>query len=214
MKQRKKTPLTTKSREGFTLLEILIVVLIVGFLAMLAVMNFGSIRKSAQLSFTIDAAENLFNSTRDNARFGKGLIDGKSVCWGLSIDTTKPREEQIKQFTTKYLRGDSSCDLSKEPDQFNRTDLLKEEKIKLHKIAADKDQNPEQLILLFKPPKAEIAIYDKFGVGASAQTKIKSLNFSFGFETDTEETQWETLQFNVFSGEVKKLNPNETNNQN
>jgi len=198
----------TNKRKAFTLLEMLIVVFIIGFLATLTLISFNSIRKTAQLNLAIDSVNNIFNSTRNGARYGKEEIENKSSCWGLWIKKDESRQTQIRQFTSKYNKGNDSCEIEKEPTEFKNNNLFKEEKIELKSITkkeGNKETETEELVIMFKPPKAEIEIYNGFRNGEQKQTKIKSIHLSFGFENNEEKENWKTLKFNAFSGEVKEI---------
>ena len=80
------------SSPGFTLIEILIVIVIIGMLAFIAVSSFGSARKSARLDVAVDSLISLVKEQEGKARTGRvaGGSPDQISCYGVEISTTSP----------------------------------------------------------------------------------------------------------------------------
>ncbi len=191
-------------RKAFTLLEILIVIGIIALLSVLAVSNFGAIRQSAQISFSIDTVENLINRTRDGGAFGKNIStnDNKSTCWILKFSTDEQPDQKIQQLTAPYKRSTNSCDLQSTTVQNSAP--LKDTNTQLFKITTDEnDTEKKQIIIMFKPPHAEIEIKDS--LNSLTTISPKTIELYLGFENDSDKPEeWEKLQFQTLTGETTK----------
>lgn len=81
-------------RKGFTLVEMLIVISIVGILATVAIGEYSRFRKTSVLDLTTDGVVSALNEARDQSKWGKvGGGEGADVssakCYGLEFSTDK-----------------------------------------------------------------------------------------------------------------------------
>ncbi len=80
-------------KKGFTLIEMLIVLVIIGLLAAMAVSSFGSARKRARLNIAVDSIASMIKQQQGKAKTGRQTADGssgQSSCYGMVFQKTAP----------------------------------------------------------------------------------------------------------------------------
>ncbi len=117
----------TMKKSGFTLVEIMIVVLIIGLLAAIAVPNFVKARKSAQRNACIDnlrQIEGAIEQVRMNGEtpstanvYGaENFIKTKPQCPSTKADYTIPTDDSRPVCPNPSVNGTDETDLHKLPD--------------------------------------------------------------------------------------------------
>jgi prepilin-type N-terminal cleavage/methylation domain-containing protein len=154
--------------QGFTLLEMLVVIFIIGLIATIAILNYTQIRRETSQKLITDEIISLFNQTRDNSRFGRTTGDKKNPsiqCWHLKFEQSK-----ITQQSSKFT--DQRCETT--PLTIHRTIDLNRENME---VKAQKE-----ITLRFTPPKGTISGIDKneatieIGFKNSEETKSLKIN--------------------------------------
>lgn len=75
--------LVFNNKKGFTLVELLIVISIIGILSVLAIGAYTEYRKLALLDLNADGIVSQFYQLRDNAIHGVGSVDDSAKCYGM-----------------------------------------------------------------------------------------------------------------------------------
>lgn len=158
-------PVTTNSsalkvKGGFTLIEVLIVVIIVGLLAVLAVGSFGTARKKARLDVGVDAMVSILKEQRTKAQTGRQITSGdeaKTLCYGVIFQKTAPYFQTV-EMPYRAIANDGSakadyCDATTAQPvlvtQGVTSDVLVQD-VKLGNGSVDK------VVVMFKPPHGSV----------------------------------------------------------
>ncbi|KGN02262.1 hypothetical protein Z969_06375 [Clostridium novyi A str. 4570] len=89
-----KYPGKTKKKKGFTLIELIIVIAILGILALIAIPKFGSAQKDAKIKADIATGKTIADTTA--ALIAKGDITGDQKDIALTKPEDKPTEDSKK----------------------------------------------------------------------------------------------------------------------
>jgi len=153
-------------RPGFTLIEMLIVIVIVGILALMAISSFGSARQHARLDVAVDSIISTIKEQQGNAKNGRQTLTGatgggsspqqQSSCYGVVIQKTAPYFQTV---TMPYVAvsADSPdadfCDTQKAVSI--PVDMAAD--VQVDMITQGSQANlVDQLAVLFKPPFAAV----------------------------------------------------------
>lgn len=204
-----------RSKGGFTLIEMLIVIVIIGLLAMIAVSSFGSARKQARLDIALETIMSMMKEQQGKAKTGRQVVDassgGQTLCYGLVFQKVAP---YVQSITVPYraIANDNTkkadyCDAS--TTQPVLKDLVVSEDVVLHTI--QQGSNPvEKLVLLYKPPFGSVLevneieeITEAYGVPAGNKNPVQ-LFFNQG-STDPQDQRG--ITYDAFSGTVRKILP-------
>ncbi len=162
---------------GFTLLEMLLVVAIVGILAVVAIGNFGGITRSVKLDLATDNIVSLIKLQQGKASGGvseNGDKEGGIYCYGIkfrkvaSADGGKQVENQVQLAKVPYLRVGTDradvCDFQSvdESAYLGPANFDSSSDVELTAIRAG-DQDAGELYLLFKPPFAKATVRGEGG---------------------------------------------------
>jgi prepilin-type N-terminal cleavage/methylation domain-containing protein len=143
-----------KSCKGFTLIEMLLVITIIGMLAVIAITSFGSMTKSAKLDIAGDLLVSLIKQQQGLAKSGKTeIVDGKqgTFCYGVRFEKSS-KGGSVSTFKTPYVRLDKNTGVAEscgKPDQFIPFTAASDFKIEAISYKAVDKENIE---LSFKPP--------------------------------------------------------------
>lgn len=195
-------------RHGFTLLELLIVILIVGMLAVLAVMNYTGVRKGAQLNFAVDSFINLVSQTRDGARLGKTIEvkdQLKAICSGLEFVPTNVDGVDVftvTQFKSNYQRNIDSCI---EPRIDLSSQVFGELPVNVRGIALERSGKVNsQIVILFKPPRGKAILMNSWN-DQNPRVDQESLIFDLGFNDELAESALQKVRFNNVTTQTNKF---------
>lgn len=149
----------SKNRSGFTLIEMLIVVSIVGIIAVLAVSSYGNTQRQARLSLTVDSLITSFQEQMGKAKNGQraGTVgDGSErgfYCFGLQISKEKPL---LQYLSAPYIVADQqnadycSGDIAYIP--FEDFENLGIQEIQVDETTLD------SVTVFFKPPSGKAVV--------------------------------------------------------
>ena len=170
----------THRRSGFTLIEILIVIVIVGLLAALAVSSFGVARQHARLDIAADTLVSVFKQQQDQARVGRQLSGSEhSSCYGIVFNTDDSAPPAIQTVVVPYQpastnsanRNADYCDTNSDTTQ--RTAIAEDIVVKSFSAGTQDLTNRSNLVVFFKPPFATPVIaYDLVGISEPSSDPV------------------------------------------
>ena len=158
----KKNSQSVKKFPAFTLIEMLIVIVIIGLLATLAVSSFGSARKRARLDIAVDSMMSTFKEQQGKAKSGRQNDNDKSSCYGVFFQKTQ--KPYVQSVIIPYVSvppvGDNSpyadyCDTQSVTVSPQLVPLEVADDVILENIQRN-NQSVESLLVLFKPPFGKI----------------------------------------------------------
>ena len=85
---------------GFTLIEMIIVIVIIGILAGLAMDSFGKAQKQARFNIALDSVMSTIKQQQGKAKTGRQVVGGAAQCYGVFFQKTKPF---IQMVTVPYV---------------------------------------------------------------------------------------------------------------
>lgn len=149
-------------RNGFTLVEMLIVVFIVGLLAIMSIGSYTHYRKGALLNLAADNLISTLYQARQEVKSGKTDVgsngDEIATCRGLSLSVTSEESGGVLVAKTEFV-SKKSFDGLKWVSQGCTNDSLIESAIALDDLVRVKSIEPAgSYILLFEPPEGEFVI--------------------------------------------------------
>ncbi|MBU1445650.1 type II secretion system GspH family protein [Patescibacteria group bacterium] len=196
-----------KKNKGFTLIEILIVLSIIGIVVLLGVSSYGTVRRRVNLDIATNTAVALVNEARDKARVGYFESDGGSVCFGFKLQTNG----FVEVFQTKYdrLQESKKCSRLEQDMKFLKKAENDESIITVKNIEKFGDEIDE-ILVYFTPPYGEVEI-DDMHISSEAESVIK---FLIGYNDSENDVDNKEIVFNVLTGNTyKQKYLNEENSQ-
>ena len=184
-------------RSGFTLIEMLIVITIVGLLSMMAVGSYTHYRKSSLVDLAADNIVSTLYKARDEVRFGKDLagLEDQAVCRGVKLVVEEGVKEISSVFSGQKVWNGSSESWSKGSCSGNYVDSLIDMD-DLVVVSEVENSDMGECVFLYEPPNGEVS-----GLSSCGQVILK-----YG---EASEGQFERmLDFNSSNGIVNITNPN------
>ncbi|GEM_PF-4011829 len=179
---------TKRARVGFTLVEMLVVLTIIGIIAFFAVASYSAARKQAKLDLAADSLVSAFNEQTQNVKGGRddartsaqnqsmtsqaGSI--RNFCFGLHLQKQAPF---VQNFASPYVSASGQeadlCDILHQ--NLTRFDLF--EDLKIGDLTID-GTAVESLDVIFKPPFAKVLARS----GDGPMRKFLKIIFSIAFQ--------------------------------
>lgn len=147
-----------KTRQAFTLIEVLVVITIIGVLTSILVLNFQGVKEKQEIALLADKSLALMQQAKADVRSGKVMLDGAGDAIYLCEGALFTLGEQPQFVTTSYL-GSEECDFAS---------LLFEDyglnsgSASVGSIEVD-GQEPEVILALFVPPSGALMLYSEDG---------------------------------------------------
>ncbi len=195
--------LPRRVKAGFTLLEMLIVISIVGVIAGIAVGSYGSIRQQAKLDIATDSFVSAFHEQFQKTRSGKSVTGGSSSsdfsssCFGLKIALEAP---YLEYRSTPYVSADTLradvCDPLKvvsQPYDFMEEVVVKNIEVELQGLPSA----PQSTEVFFKPPLAKAVLLSE-----QSYPKPFTVTVTLGV-ANVPSTR--TVQFDSLTGVARKI---------
>ena len=94
-----------KRKEGFTLIEVIIVIAIIAILASIAIPKFGDVRKNANMNADISNAKQIQAAVALAITGGKTSTDTGTFVWGEDNTTGSLKGEAYKQLQNENIKS-------------------------------------------------------------------------------------------------------------
>ena len=180
-------------RGGFTLIEMLIVVAIVGILAITSIAAFTSYRNSSLLDVSADNIISTFYQQRDEVRLGKISGSEGALCKGLAVDADSVR------IVSAPFAGQKSFDSESQRWIYKGCDMgeLTYEDLNLDDLVSVAEIKPAGTYeLLFMPPEGEF-VASGGGFGDEVEVILQ-------YGDDANATYQRMVSINLKSGNANK----------
>jgi|GEM_PF-5251056 len=157
----------SKSQKGFTLIEILVVITIVGLIILTALYTLG--RSSQQVRLQMGVEQVASNLRFDQTQVKSGhLAASGTVCRGYTF-TSGSGGSSYDPVSTQYIAGECHiAGISSSPSLFYSTG------VELSQIDSDNGVEPE-LTILFEPPHGEVLFVD----ASDNELNVSSVDLTF-----------------------------------
>jgi len=170
-----------KPRSGFTLIEMLIVISIIGILATMSIGSYQKTRQSADVNIQID-------NFIDELRILKSKAsNSNTTCYGMLITKTEIKNIQ-SNYVNPYTKCGNTIQVSDSSIKLNRNQILRDQQV----------QPLEQINVLFYPPLGNVYLPDLDLLGTESQ---ESLIFKLALN-DSKNNQ--IVTFNSTNGSIQK----------
>lgn len=195
--------------KGFTLIEMIIVMAIIGVLALASVSSYSVVQRRARLDIALDTLISTLKEQRDKARAGGQNTDSSLSCYGLFFHK-QDADRAVEVVSMRYVAVDKNknradfCDpalsfIKKNPDITQN--------IPVKHITLGNEENISSLALFFKPPLGISVAASNLDDSAlnslfSLSGNQNPLKITIGFPNTEEER---TLVFDFITGEIKRL---------
>lgn len=166
----------TKTRQAFTLIEVLVVITIIGILTSILVLNFQGVKEKQEIALLADKSLALMQQAKADVRSGKVMLNDAGDATYLCEGALFTLGEQPQFVTTPYLSSEE-CDFES---------LLFEDyglnsgSASVGSIEVD-GQEPESILALFVPPAGALMLYSEDGAltySGDAELRFESATYS------------------------------------
>lgn len=147
-----------KTRDGFTLIEMLVVIVIIGLLAVMAVSSFDVARKRVRLDVATDTITSIIKEQQGKARSGRQGSDSSSFaqtsCYGVFFQQASPFIQTVVMPYVSVPEDPTTsnadyCDAAATAPKMTELEISKDIMVQSIKQGGAPVQ---KLLLLFKPP--------------------------------------------------------------
>lgn len=201
-----------RNKGGFTLIEMLIVIVIIGLLASIAISSFWGARKKARMDIAVDTLASIIKEQRGKAQAGRvasGTDEIQNLCRGLVFQKTAPFIQTIQTpYRAIAADGTSKADYC---DATTVEPTLEEVVVTEDVLVKDIQKGGggvEKFVLMFKPPYGSpmlandvSAITEAYGAPAVIDNPVKIVLSQEGNEAKDDRA----LRFDIFSGSVARV---------
>lgn len=210
-------------KAGFTLLELLIVICIIGILALLTISNYAGVQRGARLDFAADSVVSIIKEQQLLAKSGNRDEDGNLQCYAFKLVVADEQNEaQALMGSSDYigLPKDDNGNVMSNPDpslvdvcekigddEWQARGIFEAGTVLQNISEVTNGQDLSSLELYFKPPFAQAYKYndiDKFEA-------LLSGKFRFVLNFDSGEEKERVVEFNLQNGQVRRVPNSELN---
>lgn len=191
----------SQKKKGFTLIEILIVLAIIGIIVLLGTSSYSSARRKVRLDVFTNTVASLITETRDKARIGVFGIDdspetAQSLCFGMQLN----EGAFVDLLSTSYnrLAPNEKCSTASTDIQT----LLRpqvESTLVIKQIEQFGNDVQGSLRFFFSPPNAQIEISDLNLLTGQSDSTVRII---IGYENSESELDLRVVRFDVLTGIV------------
>ncbi|MCC7432957.1 prepilin-type N-terminal cleavage/methylation domain-containing protein [Candidatus Peregrinibacteria bacterium] len=212
MKKNSKSRLNSNFRAGFTLLELLIVIMIMAMMTVVAVNAFSLVQKEMKVDFAADTLVATIKEAQVLAKSGRRAVasdgtTGPALCYLVKIGAAS--ESGLWTASSDYIAvseaSDSggvpvvdSCTTLSESQMLNK-DIFSD-KVKIKAILQDGSDADNQQLFYLKPPFGQMYVWED-----SVLKPLASGKFQYLIGYDQESTYDKKVEFDLATGEIKKL---------
>jgi prepilin-type N-terminal cleavage/methylation domain-containing protein len=184
-------------KKGFTLIEIIIVLGIIGLVAVISVASYGIAKRKVELDIAADSVQSLIAEARDKSKSGytKGeeLSDTTSLCFGIFAEVGR----NIELFNTPYNKLNKKCE--KDNLNFIKTGFQNKQ-IFMKEIYFYGEPLEKDLTIFFKPPYGEIEFVDTADTGKFNEEPL--VKFVIGYRDLEGSIYLRQILLNIITGNV------------
>ena len=186
-------------KKGFTLVEILVVLAVIGMVILLGVSSYGVVRKKVKLDIAANSLQSTIVESRDKTRAGyyddssKDVSEATSICFGFVVK----KGEFITPLITDYNRlapKGAQCDSSKERELYVSEP---EKEIVVKNIFFYGNELNEEVKVFFAPPDANVETKKPAIIQDKPELKIV-----IGYPDSDDDLNKREIVFNVLTGSV------------
>lgn len=209
-----KKKISNRGKEGFTLIEMLIVIVIIGLLAFMAVSSFGSAQRAARLDIAVDTIMSVIKEQQGKARTGRqvsGVSGGRNLCYGVVFQKNFP---SVQTVAVPYVAVSPNsahadyCDVASLTFKPLLASVAVSADIVFQKILqGGNDVTSSGLVLVFKPPFGAILQSDAVDhIQPDAVVNQSAVQIFLNQGGNSFQDQ-RVIQFDPLTGTVSRVNP-------
>lgn len=201
-------------RKGFTLIEILIVLVIIGILAAMAVSSFGSARKRARLNIAVDSVASMIKQQQGKAKTGRqtGVSSSElqTSCYGMVFQKTAPyiQTVSVPYVAVPPVSSNSPyadyCDTQSVSVSPLLTPVEVTDDIFIQDIG-EPGSSVTSSVVMFKPPFGAVLQADSVSHITPESQPDKTMVRIFLNQTGNQQNDEQGIQYDPFSGLVSKV---------
>lgn len=185
-----------EKKKGFTLVELLIVIAIIGVIITISVSSYGIVRKKVRLDIAANTIESMIVEARDKTRSGYyeangDIAEATSLCFGFRAI----KDEYIERLKAPYDRlrlKDDKCNKLKAETIGQASE---EDDIVIKRINLYGDADEDEIDIYFAPPNASTELNRK-----SIQQGNTVLTIVIGYKNSDEKGDKRVVVLNMLTG--------------
>jgi prepilin-type N-terminal cleavage/methylation domain-containing protein len=138
----------TLKKKGFTLLEILIVISILGLVIVIGTSSYSLVQKRIRLDLAANTVQSIISEARDKSRSGY-FAEETSFCYGFRVKSG----ESLELVQTKFdrLKDNNKCSILISDIRVMQTESIQKDLI-IKKVEKFTEPVSEEIVVFFTPP--------------------------------------------------------------
>lgn len=207
-----------KFQNGFTLIEMIVVLTIVAIMGILAVSTYSGTRRQARLDISVDSFVSALREQAGKAKNGQlipfvqvgqqapgGQSDQqllKSACFGVALNTQGAEPLAVEAFPYVAITPDGRADVC-DPLQIQKFPYQAFEELQVKELLVNGGQKYDQLKIFYKPPFARMIIFDQ----GSMLQDVKNIKVIFDSKNPSQNPLQRCVQIDVQNNLITRLDP-------